>query len=273
MPDADVNGARTALCVMTDDRFGVAEGRSRNRMYAAARSVEREADEIKRGMGLEPKKALDAMIGETRSDLANLANEVSTTMAAAGADRARSRELLENIEEVHRVSTETALGGSHSDTAHTEGQLAARWHERSIRYRWWAFGTAVATTLLNVVWPAEGWEWAFRSPFGAGVVILMWMSKYASDQGEQHRVAALIFRHQALAFIALGRFARNMTDEKVVGEYQTDAVNPSQQFLLDVAKPLFTEQIDALVERSRVRSRRSVWIRRFGSEGDQSAGV
>ncbi|WP_419554628.1 hypothetical protein [Candidatus Poriferisodalis sp.] len=256
---------------MSDDRFGVAERRSRDRMYAAARSVEKEADEIRKGIGIEAKKALDEMVSETRSDLAGLDNEIATAIEAAGANRARSKELLESIEEVHRISTETALGGSHSDTAHAEGELAAQWHERSIRYRWAAVAAAVATTALNVVSPAEGWEWAFRSPAGAGVAILIWMSKYASDQGEQHRVAGLIFRHQALAFLALGRFAQNMADESVVGEHDSDAVNPSQQFLLDVAKPLFTEQIDALVERSKVRTRRTLRWRRSDGESALAA--
>ena len=251
---------------MSDDRFGVAERRSRDRMYAAARSVEKEAGEIRKGMGLDAKQALDEMVSETRSELASLHNETTAAIEAAGANRARSQELLESIEEVHRVSTETALGGSHSDTAHAEGELAVQWHERSIRYRWAAVAAAIATTVLNVASPAEGWEWAFRSPAGAGVAILIWMSKYASDQGEQHRVSALIFRHQALAFIALGRFAQSMTDEKVVGEHDSDGVNPSQQFLLDVAKPLFTEQIDALVERSKVRTRRTLRWRRADGE-------
>ena len=57
-----------------------------------------------------------------------------------------------------------------------------------------------------------------------------------------------------------------MTDEKVVGEHAPDGVNPSQQFLLDVAKPLFTEQIDALVERSKGRAQRPSWGRRFRSD-------
>ncbi len=250
---------------MPDDRFGIAERNSKERMYRAARSVEREAGDIRKGMGLEAKQALETMVTETRSDLSSLASEIDAALSASEADRNRSQELLESLEEVHRVSTETALGGSHSDTAHSEGMLAARWHERSVRYRWAAFAAATATTVLNVVSPAEGWEWAFRSPAGAGVAILIWMSKYASDQGEQHRVAALIFRHQALAFIALGRFAQNMTDEKVVGEISPDSTNPSQEFLLDVAKPLFTEQIDALVERSKGRARRPPWGRRFGA--------
>ena len=164
---------------MPDDKFGTAERNSKDRMYRAARSVEKKAIEIRKGMGLEAKQALDSMVTETRSDLSSLASEIEDALSASEADRNRAQELLESLEEVHRVSTETALGGSHSDTAHAEGELARKWHERSISYRWWAFAAATATTVLNVVSPAEGWEWAFRSPAGAGVAILIWMSKYA----------------------------------------------------------------------------------------------
>ena len=61
---------------MTDDRFGVAERRSKERMYAAARSVENEASDIKKGMGLDAKQALGAMVAETRSDTAALDSEI-----------------------------------------------------------------------------------------------------------------------------------------------------------------------------------------------------
>ncbi len=121
---------------------------------------------------------------------------------------------------------------------------------------------AIGSGVFNALVPAEGWEWALRSPFGAGVAFLAWVAKYASDQGDDHRTASLIFKHQSLAFLSLGRFAQNLADEEIVGPSHGEQANPAQQFLGDVSKPLFTEQIEALVERSGPKRERSGWHRR-----------
>ena len=249
---------------MPNDRFETARKNSQKRLYEAARSVEAEAETIKTRMASRAEESLEEAVSVTHEALSELREQAASAATEIDKNLSKSMALLTNLQEVHRVSTETALGGSHDDTALAESKAAQLWHQRSILYRWCTALAAIGSGVFNALVPADGWEWALRSPFGAGVAVFAWMSKYASDQGDDHRTAALIFKHQSLAFLSLGRFAQNMADEDVVGTYQPNETTPAQQFLSDVSKPLFTEQIEALVERSRAKRERSGWRRRDG---------
>lgn len=246
---------------MPNDRFETARKNSQKRLYVAAQSVEAEADEIKAQMASQAEKALAEAISDTEEALSALREQAVSHVEEVDRHLSKSEELLENLREVHRVSTETALGGSHDETAIAEREAGQQWHKRSIVYRWCTVVAAIGSGVFNALVPAEGWEWALRSPFGAGVAFLAWMAKYASDQGDDHRTASLIFKHQSLSFLSLGRFAQNMADEEIVGPLHGQQANPAQQFLSDVSKPLFTEQIEALVERSNTKRERSGWRR------------
>ena len=244
------------------DKFETARKNSQERVYAAARSIEAEAKTIKAQMASRADQALGEAVSDTEEELSALREQAASHVGEMDRHLGKSKELLENLQEVHRVSTETALGGSHDETALDERRAARQWHKQSIRYRWCTVGAAIGSGVFNALVPAEGWEWALRSPFGAGVAFLAWMAKYASDQGDDHRTASLIFKHQSLAFLSLGRFAQNMADEEIVGPSHGDQANPAQRFLSDVSRPLFTEQIEALVERSKAKRERSSWRRR-----------
>ena len=189
---------------MPNDRFETARKNSQKRLYEAARSVEAEAEEVKAKMASQAERAVEGAISDTETALSALRERAASQVEAVDRHLSKSEELLENLQEVHRVSTETALGGSHDETALAEREAAHRWHKRSIVYRWCTVGAAIGSGVFNALVPAEGWEWALRSPFGAGVAFLAWMAKYASDQGDDHRTASLIFKHQSLAVPVLG---------------------------------------------------------------------
>ena len=192
---------------------------------------------------------------------------------------AEAQELLDNLRQVHGISTDVAIGGSHDKTAQEERESADEWRNRSIRYRSWTAAAAVAYTVLNVLWPPDGWEWALRSPIGASAVfILGWMSKYASDQSSAHRITANIYKHQSLAFASLRHYAQDIeqmsgTDGRHVGndadEEDHDEPNAAAgMFMGRIVESLFTNQIDAFTDQIRTthRSERGWFRRRLAGE-------
>lgn len=76
-------------------------------------------------------------------------------------------------------------------------------------------------------------------------------------------------RSQRLTEMAMAWSASNSSNPAAQGAHRRRSsraphgqqANPAQQFLSDVSKPLFTEQIEALVERSNTKRERSGWRR------------
>ncbi len=263
---------------------------ARDRMFKAARGVEeaqRDAmDSIEATM-----ETIDTRLAEATREAAKeatgsaeeaaayaqqKASESSAAVTSIEETLAEAETLLDNLRQVHGISTDVAVGGSHDKTSQEEGQAANEWREKSIRFRWWTAVAAAAYTASTIAFPPEGWEWALRSPLGASaVVVLGWMAKYASDQSSEHRVAANIYKHQSLAFASLRHYAQDISEmsSSATGlrsshedddcEADDDSGTTSRLLTGEILKTLFTNQIDAFTEqiRSTVRSEKG-WFRR-----------
>lgn len=260
---------------------------ARDRMFKAAREVEAARTEASKSIADALSEATQQAV-EQATVSSDEAAEQATQNAFASHNAVteinnkvkQAQELLDNLRLVHGISTDVAIGGSHDKTSQEEHKAADKWRQKSIFYRWWTAAAAVAYTALNIVWPPDGWEWAFRSPIGASAVfILGWMSKYASDQSSAHRIAANIYKHQSLAFASLRHYAQDIqqmsgTDGQHVfddtsGDDHPEAHVVSGMFMGRIVESLFTNQIDAFTEQIRTsqRSERG-WFRRRSDNSD-----
>lgn len=258
---------------------------AKERVFKATREVETARTEALESIETALSEATQQAVEEATASSEEAAKQAEQNASASQRavrginDRlAEAQELLDNLRQVHGISTDVAIGGSHDKTAQEEREAADEWRKKSIKYRGWTAAAAVAYTVLNVLWPPDGWEWAFRSPIGASAVfILGWMSKYASDQSSAHRITANIYKHQSLAFASLRHYAQDI--EQMSGgngqhayddtcEDDHDEPNAAAgMFMGRIVESLFTNQIDAFTDQIRTthRSERG-WFRR------QSAG-
>ena len=263
---------------------------ARDRMFKAARAVEQaqkeaigsieatmETIEARLETAAREAAAHATDSAEEAADCARQkASESSAAVASIEEKIAEATMLLDNLRQVHGISTDVAVGGSHDKTSQEENQAANEWRAKSIRFRWWTALAAAVYTVSTIAFPPEGWEWALRSPLGASaVVVLAWMAKYASDQSSEHRIAANIYKHQSLAFASLRHYAQDISEMSSAemdlrGRYGDDDIETedgsrttSGLLTGEILKTLFTNQIDAFTEqiRSAGPSEKS-WLRR-----------
>ena len=260
---------------------------AKDRMFKAAREVEaartKALGSIETALSAATQQAVEQATASSEEAAEQAEQNASASRKAVRGindQLAEAQELLDNLRQVHGISTDVAIGGSHDKTAHEEREAADEWRKRSIKYRGWTAAAAVAYTALNVLWPPDGWEWAFRSPIGASAVfILGWMSKYASDQSSAHRITANIYKHQSLAFASLRHYAQDIeqmsgADGHHVGDDagEDDHDEPSAaagMFMGRIVESLFTNQIDAFTDQIRAthKSERGWFRRRSAGDG------
>lgn len=262
---------------------------SRDRMFKSARAVEdaqKEAMDSIAGHMESIEGKLEEATQEAAKQATGSADEAAgfARQSASDADiavssikehLAEARSLLDSLRQIHGISTDVAVGGSHDKTAQEERDAANEWRKKSIRYRSLTAVAAVAYTASTVAFPPEGWEWALRSPLGASaVVVLGWMSKYASDQSSEHRIASNIYKHQSLAFASLRHYAQNIAemagtetddyeDDEEVDEADGERRVSTSLLSGEILKSLFTNQIDAFTQQIKAtrRSDRLFWRR------------
>ena len=262
---------------------------AKDRMFKAAREVEAArtatTESIEATLAEATQEAVQQAAASSEEAAEQAEQNASASQKAVGNINEKlteAQELLDNLRQVHGISTDVAIGGSHDKTAQEERAAADAWREKSIKYRAWTAVVAAAYAAVTIAFPPEGWEWALRSPLGASaVVILAWMAKYASDQSSEHRITANIYKHQSLAFTSLRHYAQDiarLSGSRDGGQedddYDDDATAKSQdtsELLSDeILKSLFTNQIDAFTHHIRAsrRSDRLPWLpwRRIRSE-------
>ena len=254
---------------------------AKDRMFKAAREVEEARAEtlesIKKALSEVTQQAVEQATTSSEEAAEQADQNASASRRAVGDIRDKlteANELLDNLRQVHGISTDVAIGGSHDKTAQEEREAADEWRKKSIKYRGWTTAAAVAYTVLNVLWPPDGWEWAFRSPIGASAVfILGWMSKYASDQSSAHRITANIYKHQSLAFASLRHYAQDIEQMSGTnGQHVRDDASEDDHearnaaagmFMGRIVESLFTNQIDAFTDQIRTTHRsEGGWFRR-----------
>ena len=263
---------------------------AKDRMFKAARAVEAARTEATESIEATLTEATQEAVRQAAASSEEAAEQAELN-ASASQKAVRSlneklteaQELLDNLRQVHGISTDVAIGGSHDKTAQEERTAADAWREKSVKYRALTAVVAAAYAAATIAFPPDGWEWALRSPLGASaVVILAWMSKYASDQSSEHRVTANIYKHQSLAFASLRHYAQDIAklsgsrdDDQEDDGYDDDTTVKSQPpngLLSDeILKSLFTNQIDAFtyqIPASR-RSDRLPWRRAKPDDSEQ----
>ena len=254
---------------------------AKDRMFKAARAVEAARTEATESIEATLTEATQEAVRQAAASSEEAAEQAGLNASASqkaihnlNEKLTEAQELLDSLRQVYGISTDVAIGGSHDKTAQEERTTADTWREKSIKYRALTAVVAAAYAAATIAFPPEGWEWALRSPLGASaVVILAWMSKYASDQSSEHRVTANIYKHQSLAFASLRHYAQDIArisgsnDDQEDDGYDDDTTVKSQTpngLLSDeILKSLFTNQIDAFtyqIPASR-RSDRLPWRR------------
>lgn len=87
---------------MSTDRFETARKNSQKRLYAAAQSVESAAEAIKAQMASQAEQALGEAISDTEEALSALRQQAVSNVEEVDRHLSKSKELLENLREVHR---------------------------------------------------------------------------------------------------------------------------------------------------------------------------
>ena len=263
---------------------------AKDRMFKAAREVETARTEATGSIEATLSEAIREAVKQAAASSEEAAEKAEQNASASqkavdniNEKLTEAQELLDNLRQVHGISTDVAIGGSHDKTSQEERKAADDWRKKSIKYRGWTAVAAATYAAATIAFPPEGWEWALRSPLGASaVVILGWMAKYASDQSSEHRVTANIYKHQSLAFASLRHYAQDIAklsgsrdDEPEDDGYDDDATVKSQttpELLSDqILKSLFTNQIDAFTYHIRASRRldRPPWRRAKPDDSEQ----
>ena len=197
-------------------------------------------------------------------------NQASAAAQEVAEHRATAETLVSELRQLLNIASDMSWGATY-DTSAKRDQRAAFWL-RIVSFVLYvtAAGLAVALFLWSNDDPTGDFEWVPRFLIGGPVVILVWAAAYAAKESSEHRNSSRLFTHQSLAFISLDKYATRIAE---VGNEGGTGDTKASDFLQDISKSLFTNQIDAHVEQVKAQGRggklmmRRLWQRSERQQG------
>ena len=219
---------------------------------------------------VEAQKTLQTEFDNTSADLekvVSLSQEAANAAAQKVAERRETAEtLVGELRQLLNIASDIAWGATY-DASAVRDQRAAFWL-RIVSFVLYvvAAGLAVALFLWSNNNSTDDFEWVPRFLIGGPVIILVWAAAYAARESSEHRNSSRLFRHQSLAFVSLDKYATRIAE---VGNVGGTGDTKASDFLKEISRSLFTNQIDAHVEQVKAQGRggrlmmRRLWQRPY----------